>query len=98
MLDATILIIEDETSQRKALCAFLQKKQYHFLEAGDQKSALELFESEAIDLILSDMRLPDGSGEEILLKVKDRRPDIPFIIMTAFGNTQQAVSAMKHGA
>ena len=98
MPDATILVIEDETAQRNALCAFLKKKQYHFIDAGDQHSALHHFETETIDLVLSDMRLPDGSGEEILEKVKTIRPDIPFILMTAYGNTQQAVAAMKKGA
>lgn len=98
MPDATILVIEDETSQRNALGAFLRKKKYRFIGSGDQTSALQIFQSETIDLVLSDMRLPDGSGEEILEKVKVLRPDVPFIIMTAYGNTQQAVSAMKKGA
>lgn len=98
MPDATILVIEDEISQRNALCAFLKKKNYKYAVAGDRASALQVFQSETIDLVLSDMRLPDGNGEEILEKVKELRPDIPFILMTAYGNTQQAVSAMKKGA
>lgn len=98
MPDSTILVIEDEASQRQALCGFLKKKKYRVLEAGGRTSALQTFESETVDLVLSDMRLPDGSGEEILEQVKALRPDIPFILMTAYGNTQQAVSAMKKGA
>ncbi len=98
MPEATILIIEDEALQRQALCGFLKKKQYRVLEAAGRQDALHTFASEIIDLVLSDMRLPGGSGEDILEQVKAVRPDIPFILMTAYGNTQQAVSAMKKGA
>jgi DNA-binding NtrC family response regulator len=96
--NASILIIEDEASQRKALKAFLTKKHYQVIEAASQKEALHQFEENTVDVILSDMLLPDGSGEEILLHVKEIRPDVPLIIMTAYGNTEQAVSAMRSGA
>ena len=98
MSKKTILVIEDEASQRKALCAFLHKKKYQINEAANQQNAMELFEKETFDLVLSDMRLPDGSGETILEHVKKIRPDVPVIIMTAYGNTSQAVAAMRNGA
>ncbi|MBZ0257996.1 response regulator, partial [bacterium] len=58
---STILVVEDEASQRNALCAFLKKRGYQFIEAGDKAAAVRAFESKTIDLVLSDMRLPDGS-------------------------------------
>ncbi len=94
----TILIVEDEASQRKALITFLKKRGYGVVEAEGQSQALERFENTTVDLVLSDMRLPDGSGEGILKGVKKLRPDIPFIVMTAYGSTTQAVAAMRAGA
>ncbi|MDX9755253.1 MAG: sigma-54 dependent transcriptional regulator [bacterium] len=98
MHDGVILVVEDEASQRNALSLFLKKKNYHVLQAENQSQAIHCFETETIDLILTDMRLPDGSGEEILKQVKATRPDVPLIVMTAYGNTAQAVSAMRNGA
>lgn len=98
MQNSVILVVEDEASQRNALCMFLKKKHYNVIEAENQNQALQRFESETVDLILTDMRLPDGSGEEILKQIKAIRPDLPLIVMTAYGNTSQAVSAMRNGA
>ncbi|RJP20325.1 MAG: sigma-54-dependent Fis family transcriptional regulator [Candidatus Omnitrophota bacterium] len=93
-----ILTIEDETSQLKALASFLHKRNYQVIEAENQKTAIEQFQSHAIDLVLTDMKLPDGDGESILEHIKQIRPDVPVIIMTAYGNTTQAVAAMRKGA
>ncbi len=96
--EAVILIVEDEASQRRALSAYLRKRGYETIEAADQSSAMESFERETIDLVLTDMRLPDGSGEQILLETKRLRPDVPVVIMTAYGDTAQAVASMRTGA
>ena len=95
---AVILIVEDELSQQKALSTFLRKKNYQVAVAGDQKQALQQFEQHTIDLVLTDIRLPDGRGDELLDQIKHIRPDVPVILMTAYGNTAQAVSAMRRGA
>ncbi|MEW6236339.1 MAG: sigma-54 dependent transcriptional regulator [Candidatus Omnitrophota bacterium] len=93
-----LLVVEDEASQRKALTAFLRKRDYGILEASNQIAALDLFAEYPVDLVLTDMRLPDGGGEEILRQAKTLRPDVPVVIMTAYGNTAQAVTAMRAGA
>ena len=96
--DVMILVVEDEISQQKALSAFLRKKNYQILVAGDQMQAIKHFEQQTIDLVLTDIRLPDGNGDELLDQIKHIRPDVPVILMTAYGNTAQAVAAMRRGA
>ncbi len=96
--EGVILIVEDEASQRRALSGYLRKRGYDVIEAADQSSAIKSFEKETIDLLLTDMRLPDGSGEQILDHAQKVRPDVPVVIMTAYGDTAQAVASMRAGA
>lgn len=96
--DILILVVEDETAQRKTLVTFLQKRGYGTIDCADCTSAKTAFENHTLDLILTDMRLPDGTGEDLLKYIKHKRPDVPFVIMTAYGNTTQAVAAMRAGA
>ncbi|MFH1743470.1 MAG: sigma-54 dependent transcriptional regulator [bacterium] len=97
-IDATILVVEDEASQRRPLAEFLRKRGYGVIEASAKSAALDSFNAQTVDLVLTDMRLPDGSGEEILAQTKKMRPDIPVVIMTAYGDTAQAVESMRKGA
>ena len=93
-----ILIADDEAPQRKMLAGFLRKQEYRVLEAADGQEALRITESEAVDLVLSDMRMPGLDGLELLRAVRKNNPALEVIVMTAFGSIESAVEAMRAGA
>jgi DNA-binding NtrC family response regulator len=92
-----ILIAEDEEKMRRVLEVNLQD-QYHVLLAKDGEQALRLFKENEINLLLTDMRMPGKDGLSLLQEVKRLRPEIPVILITAYGTIESAVSAMKEGA
>jgi len=97
-MTATILVIDDEASMRKFFEVTLKREGYHILTADSVASGMAMLESEVIDLILSDIRLGDGQGLEILSASKEKDPDVPVIMMTAYASAETAVEAMKLGA
>ncbi len=94
----SILVVDDEDSQRNALSGFLKKKGYRLFTAESGKKALETLNKETIDLVLTDMRMPEMDGSELLDETKKLNPEIDVIVMTAFGSIETATSAMKNGA
>jgi two-component system NtrC family response regulator len=93
----TILIAEDEEKMRRVLEVNLQD-QYRVLLAKDGEEALRLFKENEINLVLTDMRMPERDGLSLLHEVKRLRPEIPVILITAYGTIESAVNAMKEGA
>lgn len=93
----TILIVDDEINILRVLKTALGKG-YQIKTARNAKEALSLLNSERIDLVLADFRLPDMDGIGLLKRVKEYLPSIPFIIITAYGTIERAVEAMKNGA
>jgi DNA-binding NtrC family response regulator len=93
----TILIIDDEKTIRWSLSEAL-RNQYEVLDAEDAEQGLRLFKEKSPDLILLDMKLPDGSGLDVLGTIKRDDPGVPIIMMTAYGEVETAVEAMKGGA
>jgi two-component system response regulator AtoC len=93
----TILIIDDEKTIRWSLSEALSN-QYDTIDAETAEQGLRLFKGKSPDLILLDMRLPDGSGLEVLQEIKREDPTVPIIMMTAYGEVETAVEAMKGGA
>lgn len=91
-----ILIVDDEMNTLRVLKAALGKS-YEITTARNAKEALSLLDS-GVNLILSDYRLPDMDGIELLKKVRGNIPDVPFIVITAYGTIEMAVEAMKKGA
>lgn len=99
VLEKQILIVEDETIFAKAVQKRLSRAGYKSDIAGDLKTAHEKFEYSPPDLILLDMRLPDGSGLDFLSALRARQnTNIAVIVMSAYGELEDAVSAMKLGA
>lgn len=90
-----ILIVEDDKDQRTALADFLRTNGYAVVEA-DSIGAINL--TSAFGLALVDLRLPDGTGIDALKLLKKHDPDIPVILLTAYGTVDTAVEAMKEGA
>jgi DNA-binding NtrC family response regulator len=94
-----ILIVDDEPMSLKAISIALTKdNDYQVIKASDGKIALRLIEEEQIDLVLTDMKLPDIDGMTVLKHAKHRNPDTSVIVMTGYGTVESAVLAMKDGA
>ncbi|MEN7548548.1 sigma-54 dependent transcriptional regulator [Rapidithrix thailandica] len=93
-----ILIIDDDPTFRLMLKTFLSKKNYNITDVSSAKDCVKLLQSERYDLILTDFRLPDLDGLELLQKIKSISPGTPVIIMTGYGEIRMAVKSMKYGA
>jgi two-component system NtrC family response regulator len=93
----TILIAEDEEKMRRVLEVNLQD-QYRILLAKDGAEALRIFNENEVNLLLTDMRMPERDGLSLLHEVKRLRPEIPVVLITAYGTIESAVNAMKEGA
>ena len=98
MSKGAILIIDDEEQLRKLLGRLLALEGYTILEAGTVKAALRLLEREEVHVVLSDVKLPDGNGVELTQSLKQKYPDVEVIVLTAFGNIEDGVQAIKNGA
>ena len=97
-MQGTILVVDDEVSMRKFFEVTLRREGYQILSAESVSSGLSAIEDHAFDLLLSDIKLGDGQGLELLAACKKKDPDIPVIMMTAYASPETAVEAMKLGA
>jgi two-component system response regulator PilR (NtrC family) len=93
-----ILVVDDEQSLRDFLTILLRKEGYRCEAAADVAEAGTLLKGEEFDLVLTDLKLPDGSGLDVLATAKEAHPDSEVIVITAFGTAETAVEAMKGGA
>lgn len=93
-----ILIIDDEQDIRATVEILLGRMGLDTLSAPDLETGLLLIQHEPLDLVLTDMRLPDGSGLDVVRWIADNAPTLPVAVMTAYGSPQDAVAALKSGA
>src|SRR5450432_1764001 len=96
--DPPILIVEDKDSLRTMLRLALEAQGHAVVEARDQKEAEAALLAAHPAVVLSDLRLTEGDGFGVLRAAKELDPQLPGIVMTAFGSIQDAVNAMKEGA
>ncbi len=96
--DIRVLIVEDEPDQRRLLADILRSEGYLATEAEDCASARTQLQATAVDLVLSDWKLPDGDGMELLLEVQSHWPRTAFVMITAYGTISRAVEAVRRGA
>lgn len=94
----SILIVEDEDTQRSLLGGLLRKEGYTVGEAADGESAAALFQKEIFEIVLLDYKLPDTDGLTLLKKIKEVNPATEVVMITAFGSIENAVGALKAGA
>jgi two-component system, NtrC family, response regulator len=94
----TILIVDDEKNYLHVLRAILEDEGYEVLTALSGPEALGIQKTSDLDLILTDMKMPGMDGMEVLENVKASDPDLPVIMMTAYGTVDKAVEAMQKGA
>lgn len=97
-MPGTILIIDDELKLLKLLGMILSQENFSVKEASTARSAMTMLEQHDFDVVLSDVRLPDAFGVELVKAIKTKYPEKEVILMTAFGNISDAVQAMKNGA
>lgn len=93
-----ILIIDDEEKLRSLLKRIVGLEGYAVTEAGNLKAAFKILDKEDINVILCDVRLPDGNGVDFVTEIKVKYPLIEIILVTAYGNIPDAIQAMKNGA
>jgi DNA-binding NtrC family response regulator len=94
---AKILVVEDKQSEREALARLLRMETYQVVAASNPSQAIQHMD-DAVDLVISDLRMGATSGVELLRYWKSRQPRTPFIMVTAHGDVDSAVEAMKLGA
>jgi two-component system NtrC family response regulator len=94
----TILVVDDEVNYLTVMEALLGETGYEVLVAPSAAEAIKIAGASDLDLVLTDMKMPRMSGIELLVELHRLYPDLPVIIMTAFGSVEKAVTAMKKGA
>jgi DNA-binding NtrC family response regulator len=93
-----VLLVEDKESLRRVLRLTLESAGYSVAEAEDARAAAQAVAREPFRLVLTDLRMPHGSGLDVLRASKSADPEVPVVLMTAYGSIDEAVQAMKDGA
>jgi len=95
---ARLLVVDDEQSMREFLEIFLRREGYAVSTASDVDMAIAHLENDEIDLVITDMQMPEKTGLDLILAARNVSPETLMIVVTAFGTTDSAISAMKEGA
>lgn len=98
MIRSTILIVDDDDSLRRVMQLQLEEAGYHVLTASSTKEALLKADEQTPALVITDLKMPGGSGVELLKRLRSDHPEITVVIVTAFGTIQTAVETIKLGA
>src|SRR3990172_3505070 len=93
-----ILVVDDEPVQREMVSGFLKKQAFNVTSAESGGKGLDLFRQESFDLVITDQKMANMSGLDLLQAVHAINPETPVILMTAFGTIETAVAALKQGA
>ena len=94
----TVLIIDDEENLRRLLARVIELEGYSVYQAATIKDGLKLLSKEFINVVISDVKLPDGNGVDLTAKIKNDFPATEVIVLTAFGTIEDGVKAIKNGA
>jgi two-component system response regulator AtoC len=93
-----ILLVDDNENFVELFLCLPETEAYDIFPFTSARAALDFLKKGSVDLVISDVQMPDMSGNELLAAIQDLNPDIPFILVTAFGSTENAVQAIRHGA
>jgi two-component system response regulator PilR (NtrC family) len=93
-----VLVVDDERSMRELLTILLSRDGYDVLVAEDGRAGIEILRKERVDVLITDIRMPEMSGVDVLREAKRIDPEITSIVMTAFASTDTAVEALRLGA
>lgn len=97
-MNETILVVDDDRSNRVTLDRLLRREGFSVMQAESGREAMEVLRERAVDLVLTDLKMPGMSGLDLLKAVRAVDPDIEVVVMTAYGTVEAAVEAMKEGA
>ncbi|HCU98535.1 MAG TPA: hypothetical protein DGM69_04235 [Chloroflexi bacterium] len=95
---STVLIVEDEPTPRKFITKILSKHGYETIEAENINIAHKILDQDAADIVLLDIKLPDGNGLTLLDRINQENPSLPVIVATGYGDIDTVVDAMQNGA
>ncbi|RMF80570.1 MAG: sigma-54-dependent Fis family transcriptional regulator, partial [Nitrospirae bacterium] len=95
---ARVLVVDDEAGMRDFLQIMLEEEGHEVAVAADVPEAMDLLGGASWDVVITDLKMPGGSGLEVLEAVRERDPGCAVFVMTAYGDTESAVAAMKLGA
>jgi DNA-binding NtrC family response regulator len=98
MAEARILVVDDEAAQRDILGGFLRKQGFDVQTVASAPEALARLREEPVDLVLTDVKMPGMSGLDLLREARALNPELPVVVLTAYGNVTDAVAAMRDGA
>jgi two-component system NtrC family response regulator len=98
MTDPSILVVDDEPNSLFGICQILTDKGYKVIPAGSGRVALKKLETDPVNIVVTDVRMSDLDGMELLAEIKKMVPHIPVILITAYGSVSMAVEALKRGA
>lgn len=98
MAKQKILVVEDDRDLREALCLTLDVAGYPYEEASSGEMALDILKDTQVDMVISDVNMPGIDGHELLKRVKANHPGLPFALMTAYGDIERAINAVRSGA
>ena len=98
MVGDTILVIDDEEAQREAVSGYLRKRGFAVMEADNGQRGVEILQGQAVDLVITDLRMPELDGMGVLEAARQTNPDIGVVLVTAYGSVDGAVDAMQEGA
>ena len=96
-MQGNILLIDDEEGLRKLLSRIIGLEGFKVEEAGTIRAGLDILKRKEIDVVLCDVKLPDGSGVDFVKEVKSKYPLTEIVLLTAFGNIPDGVQAIKNG-
>src|SRR5437764_12888858 len=94
----TILLVEDKAERREMLVHALERMQFRVAPVAGLEEALSILRAQRFAAVLTDLKLPSGSGLDVLKAALEDDPSLPVIVMTAYGTIAQAVAAMREGA
>ena len=94
----SVLVVDDEPGMRTALKANFQREGWHVETASGTTEALRLLHREQFPLVVTDVRMPDGDGLQLMRSVRSSSPSTAVIVLTAFGSVPEAVQAIQDGA
>jgi two-component system, NtrC family, response regulator AtoC len=98
MPNQSILVVDDEPKMRRLLEIMLSQMGHEVQQAADGLAALSLLKDHSVDLVITDLRMPQLDGIGLLRQLREQQNEVPVIVVTAYGTVESAVEAMKYGA
>ena len=98
MINKTILLVDDDASLRRVLAHHLTEAGYQVLTAANGKEGLDVFTQEQVEMVITDIKMPELSGLDLMRRISVMSPDVVVLVITAYGSIETAVEAMKLGA